>query len=158
MEQTVRRERETDEQKEREVVSRDGGRPNKLAKAFSLVPVKRGMSAAPASAGLATDWSTSLDLVRRAAQAMRAGAERVEQIEARAQAVTQRAAQELEDAQSKIEALEARLTVAEARAKNSAARAREAEGWLWRIDEAITQEIPESLRLLETVADPGDGG
>jgi hypothetical protein len=96
-------------------------------------------------------------VIRQTANAMLASAERVQKIEARAQAVAERAVKELQNAQARIEALEARLSAAEAREKGSALRAEEAENWLRRIHDAITQELPVSLGLLDNVSGRASG-
>ena len=97
----------------------------------------------------APNWSASLDLVHQTAEAIRAGADRVRKVEARSQALLQRMAKELQSTQARIETLEAQLSASETRAKQAETRAKETEAWLRRIHNAMAEELPASLSLLE---------
>ena len=59
---------------------------------------------------------------------------------------------DLQDAQARLEAAEARTHASEARAKQAEARAKEAEAWLQRIHDAILEELPSGMNLLESAS------
>jgi hypothetical protein len=87
------------------------------------------------------DWSTALDLVRQAAEMIRAAEQRAEEREALTREVVQRATQQLEAAEARIQAAEARARAAEARAQAAEARAKEADEWLCRVHQVIVEEF-----------------
>jgi chromosome segregation ATPase len=105
------------------------------------------------------DWSTSLNLVRGAAESVKAAEGQTYQVIARAELILQRASQELEAAHERIAEAERRMQAAEtragqaeamireieARAQLAEARAGQAEQWLERIHEAIVSEFPQTL-------------
>ncbi len=131
---------------------------DELTKVFSLLrtPDEAG-SAPPAAKTKSSDWSASLGLVQQTAEALRASAERVRQMEERTQAVLQRVAKELQNAHARIDALETRLRASEAREQDAEARARDAEEWLHRIHEAMAEELPSSLSLLQSATESSLG-
>jgi len=90
------------------------------------------------------DLSSLIDVVHRAAEAMRFAEARAQDMEARAEALAQRATEELK-------AAEARIQAAEARARAAEARAQEAEEWLARVhDEIIEQLSPNRAESLQS--------
>ena len=98
------------------------------------------------------DWSAALKLVHQAAEAMRAGGDRARKLEAHTQSLLERMSNDLQDAQARLEAAEARTHASEARAKQAEARAKEAETWLRRIHDAILEELPSGMNLLESAS------
>jgi hypothetical protein len=92
------------------------------------------------------DWSAALDLVRQAAEIIRAADQRAEEREALTREVVQRATQQLEAAEARIQAAEARARAAEARAQAAEVRAREADEWLGRIHQVIVEEFLQGSR------------
>ena len=98
------------------------------------------------------DWSAALKLVHQAAEAMRAGGDRAQKLEAHTQSLLERMSKDLQDAQARLEAAEARTHASEARAKQAEARAKEAEAWLRRIHDAILEELPSGMNLLNSAS------
>ena len=98
------------------------------------------------------DWSAALKLVHQAAEAMRAGGDRAQKLEAHTQSLLERMSKDLQDAQARLEAAEARTRASEAQAKQAEARAKEAEAWLRRIHDAILDELPSGMNLLESAS------
>jgi hypothetical protein len=96
------------------------------------------------------DWSAALDLVRQAAEMIRAAEQRAEEREALTREVVQRATQQLEAAEARIQAAEARARAAEARARAAEASAKEADEWLGRIHHVIVEEFLHGLRTHPT--------
>lgn len=84
------------------------------------------------------DWSSALDLVQEACEAIRISEERVADLERENQHAAMQAREELRALQSQIHAAERRAQNAEARAQKAEARAVEAEGWLARLHDAIS--------------------
>jgi hypothetical protein len=105
------------------------------------------------------DWSTSLNLVRGAAENIKVAEGQTYQVIARAELILQRASQELEAAHDRLAEAERRMQAAEitasqaeaavreveARAQRAEIRAAEAEQWLSRIHEAIVSEFPSTV-------------
>ena len=95
----------------------------------------------PAQEPAMRDWTMALDLVREAAETVRAA-------DARTQDLVQRAHAEMREANARVLAAEARADEAEIRAgelasrlREAEARAAEAEGWLRRLHDAIVHEF-----------------
>ena len=80
------------------------------------------------------DLTATLDLLQKAAEAIRRVEERAQETEARSDMLLQRATEELK-------AAEARIDAAEARARAAEARVQELEDWVDRVHEFVTQEI-----------------
>ena len=133
---------------------------DELTRIFSLLRASEEEPAPPPSRSndrpYQPNWAVSLTMVQKAAEALRASADRVHKMEARTQELVQRATKELEGAHARIESLETRLRASEAREKQAEARAREAEEWLRRIHEAITEALPSGLNLLHNLTGPDD--
>ena len=153
MDQALRTERRLNERPSPEAMSRDGRVSDELTKILAQVRApdeERGMNQPRSGPNPdKPDWSASLDMIRHTAEAMRTSADRAQKMEARTQALLQRAAKELENAHERIETLEARLRACEAREKQAEARAKDAEEWLRRIHNAIAEELPSSVSLLQ---------
>lgn len=83
------------------------------------------------------DWSSALDLVQEACEAIRISEERVQDLERQGQQASQQAREDIKALQLQIQAGERRAQAAEARATKAEARALEAESWLARLHDAI---------------------
>jgi len=102
------------------------------------------------------DWSSSLNLIKRAGETVKAAEDQTHKVISRAEAMLQRANEELEGAHHRIAVAEERMRAAEMRAERAEmlareaqltveqaeARAREAEEWLDRIHRTIVSEFP----------------
>jgi DNA repair ATPase RecN len=102
------------------------------------------------------DWSSSLSLIKRAGETVKAAEDQTHKVISRAEAMLQRANEELEAAHHRIAVAEERMRAAEMRAERAEmlareaqltveqaeARAREAEEWLDRIHRTIVSEFP----------------
>ena len=87
--------------------------------------------------GVSRDWSSALDLIREATEAISISEERVADLEAQLHQVTTTANEEMRDLNVKIAAAERRAQKAEERARTAETRANEAETWLVRIHDAV---------------------
>ncbi|MCJ2052190.1 hypothetical protein [Methylobacterium sp. J-070] len=87
--------------------------------------------------GVSRDWSSALDLIREATEAISISEERVADLEAQLHQVTTTANEEMRELNVKIAAAERRAQKAEERARTAEARANEAETWLVRIHDAV---------------------
>ena len=87
--------------------------------------------------GVSRDWSSALDLIREATEAISINEERVADLEAQLHQVTTAANEEMRELNVKIAAAERRAQKAEERARTAEARAHEAETWLVRIHDAV---------------------
>ena len=87
--------------------------------------------------GASRDWSSALDLIREATEAISISEERVADLEAQLHQVTTTANEEMRDLNVKIAAAERRAQKAEERARTAETRANEAETWLVRIHDAV---------------------
>jgi len=94
------------------------------------------------------DWSSPLDLLYQAAEAIRANAVQTDKQEARARALWARATEEIARAQARIEELEARLQASDARANAAEAQAEETREWARRLHDALAAELSAGTRLL----------
>lgn len=83
------------------------------------------------------DWSSALDLVQEACEAIRISEERVQDLERQGQQASLQAREDIKALQLQIQAGERRAQAAEARATKAEARALEAESWLARLHDAI---------------------
>lgn len=97
----------------------------------------RDASDLPKIPGVSRDWSSALDLIREATEAINISEERVIDLEAQLQQVTTNASEEMRELNVKILAAERRAQKAEERARAAEARANEAETWLVRIHDAV---------------------
>lgn len=86
--------------------------------------------------------AAAIDLVRRAASAVRAREDRADQIEAHAEALGRRAHDEMKAAQARAESAEARALAAEQRCQQFENRLREAEEWVTRLCGVLEEEFP----------------
>jgi hypothetical protein len=89
--------------------------------------------------------AAAIDLVRRAATAVRAREDRAEQIEGHAEAFGRRAHDEMKTAQARAESAEARAQAAEKRADEAEDRLRDSEEWVMRLCAVLEEEFPEGL-------------
>jgi len=87
--------------------------------------------------GASRDWSSALDLIREATEAVSISEGRVADLEAQLHRVTTTANEEMRELNVKIAAAERRAQKAEERARAAEARANEAETWLVRIHDAV---------------------
>lgn len=83
------------------------------------------------------DWSSALDLVEEACEAIRIRDERVDELEREAVQFAAQMREEMKLYQAQLQAAQRQIQQAEARAEKAEARATEAETWLARLDEAI---------------------
>ena len=87
--------------------------------------------------GAQRDWSTALDLIREASEAIRISEERATDLEEQIRQLTAQAGEEIRSLESRIAAGERRLLKSEERAAAAEARAEHAEGWLTRLHDAV---------------------
>ena len=87
--------------------------------------------------GVSRDWSSAIDLIREATEAISINEERVADLEAQLHQVTTTANEEMRELNVKIATAERRAQKAEERARTAEARANEAETWLVRIHDAV---------------------
>ncbi|WP_132250969.1 hypothetical protein [Methylobacterium segetis] len=85
----------------------------------------------------ARDWSSALDLIQEATEAISISEERAADLEAQLQQVTTNANEEIRQLNAKVAAAERRAHKAEERARSAEARASEAETWLVRMHDAV---------------------
>ncbi|QGY05575.1 hypothetical protein MMSR116_29515 [Methylobacterium mesophilicum SR1.6/6] len=100
-------------------------------------PLPRETSEVHKMPGVSRDWSSALDLIREATEAISISEERVADLETQLLQVTTNASEEMRELNVKIAAAERRAQKAEERARAAEARANEAETWLVRIHDAV---------------------
>jgi small-conductance mechanosensitive channel len=83
------------------------------------------------------DWSSALDLIQEATEAISISEERAADLEAQLHQVTTNANEEIRQLSAKVAASERRAQKAEERARSAEARASEAETWLVRMHDAV---------------------
>jgi len=88
-------------------------------------------------AGSQRDWSSALDLIREASEAIRISEERAADLEDQIRQLTAQAGDEIRSLEARIAAGERRLIKSEERAAAAEARAEHAEGWLTRLHDAV---------------------
>ncbi len=156
MEQASQSARWPDEQADPEVVRFEDRTADSLGHFLSVVRAKRNETDPDPPRERdkqdPRDWSAALKLVHQAAEAMRAGGDRAQKLEAHTQSLLERMSKDLQDAQARLEAAEARTRASEPRAKQAEARANEAEAWLRRIYDAILEELPSGMNLLNSAS------
>lgn len=91
----------------------------------------------PATPTGSRDWSSALDLIREATEAIAISEQRAADLEVRLQQVSANAAEEIRQLNAKLAATERRAQKADERARHAEARASESETWLVRIHDAI---------------------
>lgn len=107
-------------------------------------PGREGAAAAEApAASTGRDFASAIEIVREAAQSIRAAELRAAEAEERMDELVQRATEELRAAELRIQRSDDRARAAESRAAEAEGRLREAEDWLDRIYEVIAQELPQ---------------
>lgn len=89
------------------------------------------------SSGSSRDWSSALDLIREATEAINISEERAADLEIELQQVRIGASEEVRQLKGQIAAAERRIEKAEERAHSAEGRAKEAEAWLIRIHDAV---------------------
>lgn len=158
MDVAVRRERPRVEPATSEDVRLDPRIGDEISRMLSMIRTPEEPLAKPApraeKGGERPDWSASLGLAERVGKALRMSGDRARKLEERMEAVIQRASEELEAAHKRIEGLESRLRAAELREKQLEARARDAEQWLQRIHETLSDELATSVGLLGEATEP----
>lgn len=158
MDLTLRRDRRQAEQGAVDEARLDPRIGDEISRMLSMIraPEDAGRKAAPRAdePRESHDWSASLGLAERVGKALRLSGERARKLEERMEGVIQRASEELESAHKRIEGLEARLRAAEVREKQMEARAREAEQWLQRIHDTLSEEMTANLGLFPGSDDP----
>jgi hypothetical protein len=130
-----------DDSADAERKSRFGDRDKILR--FALAPKPK--SVANDRKPSADDLATTLDIVRRASEAMRVSEERTCALETRIRQLVEHATEELNAAEGRVKA-------AEARAKEAEARAEIAEDWLTRIHDAIAEQFAPKPAVLGSAA------
>ncbi len=152
MEQARQSARWPDEQADPEVMSNEDRTADSLGHFLSVVRAKRNETDPDPPRERdrqdPRDWSAALKLVRQAAEAMRAGGDWAQKLEAHTQSLLERMSKDLQDAQARLVAAEARTLASEVRAMQAEARAKEAEEWLRRIHDAILEVLPSGKNLL----------
>ena len=83
------------------------------------------------------DWSSALDLVQEASEAIRIRDERIAEIERESMQFALQTREELKLYQAQLQAAQRQIQQTEVRAEKAEARAADAETWLARLDEAI---------------------
>lgn len=83
------------------------------------------------------DWSSALDLVQEASEAIRIRDERIAEIERESMQFALQTREELKLYQAQLQAAQRQIQQSDARAEKAEARAADAETWLARLDEAI---------------------
>lgn len=83
------------------------------------------------------DWSSAIDLIQEASEAIRISEERSSELEAQLNQVTAQAAEEMKRLHGLVASGEQRLARSEERLKAAEARAVEAEAWLVRMHDAV---------------------
>lgn len=83
------------------------------------------------------DWSSAIDLIHEASEAIRISQERSVDLETQLEQVMAQATNEVQRLNAQIVAGEQKLAATEERLRNTEARALEAEGWLVRLHDAI---------------------
>lgn len=95
------------------------------------------------------DWSSALDLVQEACEAIRISEERVLELERQNQQSSFQSREDIKALQSQLQVSERRAQAAEARAARAEARALEAESWLARLHDAITMGFGSNAKSTE---------
>lgn len=95
------------------------------------------------------DWSSALDLVQEACEAIRISEERVLELERQNQQSSFQAREDIKALQLQLQASERRAQAAETRATRAEARALEAESWLARLHDAITMGFGSNAKSTE---------
>jgi chromosome segregation ATPase len=98
--------------------------------------------------GASRDWSSALDLIREATEAINISEERAADLEAELQQARISASEELRQLKGQIAAAERRIEKAEERAHSAEARAKEAEAWLVRIHDAVLNGFRRKTRTI----------
>src|SRR6478735_5269089 len=98
-------------------------------------------------AGGSRDWSSALDLIREATEAINISEERAADLEIELQQVKISASEELRQLKGQIAAAERRVEKAEERAHSAEARAKEAEAWLVCIHDAVLNGFRRKTRI-----------
>lgn len=102
------------------------------------------------------DWSSALDLIREASEAIRISEERASELEIQVQQVAAQAAEEIRILESRIASGDQRLQATEERLRAAEARANEAEAWLVRLHDAILTEFAREPRRTADHRDAGE--
>lgn len=99
------------------------------------------------STGGSRDWSSALDLIQEATEAINISEERAADLEMELQQVRISAGEEVRQLKGQIAAAERRIEKAEERAHSAEARAKEAEAWLIRIHDAVLNGFRRKSRI-----------
>lgn len=95
------------------------------------------------------DWSSTLDLIREASEAIRISEERAADLEVQVQRITVQATEELRQLEAEIALGQQHLAKAEERARVAEGRANEAEAWLIRLHDAVLGSFNRLPRLTQ---------
>lgn len=90
------------------------------------------------------EWSTALDLVQEASEAVRISEERITELEAEMQELAASVAEAVRRLETELGAGEQRCAMSEERARVADARASEAEAWLERLNSAVNASFARS--------------
>jgi len=85
------------------------------------------------------DWTTTLALVEKAAEALHIAQQRIEELEGRGDEIVQATRAQLQKAKASINAAESRALKAEQRANDAEEQAKQPREWLTRIHEGLEQ-------------------
>ena len=92
------------------------------------------------------DWSSTVQLIHEAHEAMRISDERVEELEAYLNDVIAQAQDEVSHLTKRAEAAERRAAAAERQAQEAEARAQDAENWLMHLHEVVVRSFGPILK------------
>lgn len=104
------------------------------------------------------DWSTAIDLIQEASEAIRISEERATELEGHLRQITAEASEEMRRLEAHIAAGEQRLLKAEERIRRAEARAEEAEAWLVRLHDAVIGAFrrPPAVITVDRASDAAD--
>lgn len=108
--------------------------------------------------GVQRDWSSALDLIQEASEAIRISEERAADLETQMQQVAAQAAEEIRLLEVQIATGAQRLQASEERVRAAEARANEAEAWLVRLHDAILNGFRREPRPNADQAGAGETG
>lgn len=119
-------------------------------------PAWRGDAAPAPSPAPVRDWSSAIELIEEASQAIRINEDRVRDLEEQLHDVTRQADEEVQRLNLQIAAADQKLQLMTTAARAAEARAIEAETWLARVHDAVVKTLKPGLRATRTL-DDGSG-
>lgn len=102
------------------------------------------------------DWTSAIDLVQEAAEAIRISEERAVELENQLRSVIGQAEEEVRQLQKTLAASQQMVSQAEDRARRAEARAQEAESWLVRIHDAVFTAFGSKAKTVPAEASGGE--